>query len=66
MTMAAHAESNIARDPKIAVQEEYDLAVSHGTVAALELFIARHPDSKPAARAAAQVRKMKQNKGEPK
>ena len=33
-----------ARDPKIAVQEEYDLARRRGTPAALELFIQRHGD----------------------
>jgi hypothetical protein len=31
------------RDPEIAVREEYDAAVSAGTVAALTLFIQRHP-----------------------
>ena len=33
-----------ARDPKIAVEEEYQIARQPGTVQALELFIARHPD----------------------
>jgi hypothetical protein len=33
-----------ARDGNIAVKEEFDAAVSAGTVAALELFIARHPE----------------------
>lgn len=33
-----------ARDPKLAVEEEYQLALQRGTVQALELFIARHPD----------------------
>jgi len=32
-----------ARDPNIAVQEELDLARKAGTVAAYDLFIARHP-----------------------
>src|SRR3978361_1112083 len=34
-----------ARDPEVAVQEEYRGAVQRGTVEALQLFIARHPDS---------------------
>ncbi len=33
-----------ARDPDIAVQEEFDAARQRGTVEAWELFIARHPD----------------------
>ncbi|MEH2483572.1 hypothetical protein V1282_006929 [Nitrobacteraceae bacterium AZCC 2146] len=33
-----------ARDPKIAVQEEFELARKSGTVEALDLFIHRHPD----------------------
>src|SRR5450755_2695784 len=33
-----------ARDPKIAIEEEYQIARQRGTVQALELFIARHPD----------------------
>ena len=41
----------IARDPKIAVEEEYQMARQRGTVEALELFIARHPDSPLAAKA---------------
>jgi hypothetical protein len=32
-----------ARDPEIAVREEYDIAVRSGTVEAYDLFIARHP-----------------------
>src|SRR4051794_8687567 len=34
-----------ARNPEVAVQEEYQLARQRGTAQALELFIARHPDS---------------------
>lgn len=34
-----------ARDPKLAVEEEYQLALQQGTVQALQLFITRHPDS---------------------
>jgi hypothetical protein len=33
-----------ARDPKLAVEEEYQLALQRGTVQALQLFITRHPD----------------------
>jgi hypothetical protein len=45
-----------ARDPKIAVQEEYEIARQQGTVQALELFIARHPDDPLAAKARADLR----------
>ena len=34
-----------ARDPAVAVAEEYQLARQQGTAKALELFIARHGDS---------------------
>jgi hypothetical protein len=34
-----------ARDPEAAVAEEYQAARLRGTAEALELFIARHPDS---------------------
>jgi len=33
-----------ARDPKIAVEEEYEFARKRGTADAWELFIRRHPD----------------------
>ncbi|WP_245283529.1 hypothetical protein [Bradyrhizobium sp. URHD0069] len=33
-----------ARDPQIAVQEEYEIARQRGTAQALELFISRQPD----------------------
>ena len=39
------ARSNTVRDPQIADLEEYTAAVQAGSRAALELFIARHPDS---------------------
>jgi hypothetical protein len=45
-----------ARDPKIAVQEEYETARQRGTVEALELFIARHPDDPLAGKARADLR----------
>ena len=45
-----------ARDPKLAVEEEYQLALRQGTVQALELFIARHPDDALAEKARAYLR----------
>jgi hypothetical protein len=45
-----------ARDPGIAVQEEYEIARQRGTVQALELFISRHPDDRLAAKARADLR----------
>jgi hypothetical protein len=33
-----------ARDPNIAVQEEFELARKSGTIEAIDLFILRHPD----------------------
>jgi hypothetical protein len=47
-----------ARDPKIAVQEEYEIARQRGTAQALELFIARHPDDPLAAKARADLRSL--------
>ena len=47
-----------ARDPNIAVEEEYQLARQRGTAEALELFIARHPDSLQAAKARADLRQI--------
>lgn len=57
--VSPHAETNWARDPRIAMQEEYDLAVKRGTVEALELFILRHPDSELVAAATALIRARK-------
>lgn len=48
-----------ARSGEIAVQEEYEIARRRGTAEALELFIARHPDSALAERARAELRQMK-------
>lgn len=48
-----------ARNPEIAVAEEYEIARRRGTAEALELFIARHPDSALAERARAELRQMK-------
>jgi hypothetical protein len=46
-----------ARDPKIAVEEEYRIALQRGTTQALELFIARHPDDPLAEKARADLRR---------
>jgi len=47
-----------ARDPQLAVEEEYQLARRQNTVQSLELFIARHPDNPLAARARADLRSL--------
>ena len=47
-----------ARDPKIAVEEEYQIARQRGTMQALELFIARHPEDPLAEKARADLRGM--------
>lgn len=47
-----------ARDPEVAVQEEYQAAVHRGTAEALQLFIARHPDSTLAEKARADLRQL--------
>ena len=48
-----------ARNPEFAVEEEYNIARRRGTAEALELFIARHPESALAERARAELRQMK-------
>jgi len=48
-----------ARNGEIAVREEYDIARRRGTAEALELFIARHPDSALAERARAELQQIK-------
>ena len=48
-----------ARDPKAAVAEEYQAARLRGTAEALELFIARHPDSALAEKARAELRQLR-------
>jgi len=48
-----------ARDPQLAVEEEYQLARQRGTAQALELFIARHPDNPLAEKARADLAVMK-------
>jgi hypothetical protein len=47
-----------ARDPKIAVEEEYQLARQRGTAQALELFISRHPDDPLADKARADLKSL--------
>jgi hypothetical protein len=47
-----------ARNPGAAVEEEYQLALRQGTAAALELFIARHPDDTLAEKARADLRRL--------
>ena len=44
------------RDPRLAIEEEYQLALQRGTPQALELFIARHPDDPLAEKAKADLR----------
>lgn len=48
-----------ARNPDVAVAEEYEIARHRGTAEALELFISRHPDSALADRARSDLRQMK-------
>ncbi|MGB8402319.1 MAG: hypothetical protein WCE35_26375 [Bradyrhizobium sp.] len=47
-----------ARDPALAVAEEYQLARQKGTAEALELFIARHGDDSLAAKARADLQRL--------
>jgi hypothetical protein len=49
----------LPRDPEIAVREEYDSAMKAGTIAALELFIARHPGHPLAAEAEDGIARLK-------
>ncbi len=44
-----------ARDPEIAVKEEYDDAMKKRTIEALEMFLQRHPDSPLAERARLEI-----------
>lgn len=53
---AADKTTPPARDPQLAVQEEYQMARRLNTVQSLELFIVRHPDDPLAARARADLR----------
>ncbi len=47
-----------ARDPSIAVAEEYELARRKGTAEAFELFIARHSDDPLAEKARAELKRL--------
>ncbi|HEV7878677.1 hypothetical protein [Bradyrhizobium sp.] len=47
-----------ARNPNAAVEEEYQFALRKGTAAALELFIARHPDTPLSEKALADLRRL--------
>lgn len=46
------------RDPNIAVAEEYEAALKKGTIEALELFIARHPEHPLAEKARAELKRL--------
>lgn len=48
----------MARDPAIAVAEEYEAAQRKGTREALELFIARHGDDPLAEQARAKLKRL--------
>ncbi|RTE95268.1 hypothetical protein D6B98_04660 [Bradyrhizobium sp. LVM 105] len=48
----------MARDPAVAVAEEYEAAHRKGTREALELFIARHPDDPLAAQARVELKRL--------
>ncbi|UWU90660.1 hypothetical protein [Bradyrhizobium sp. CB1015] len=48
----------MARDPAVAVKEEYEAARRKGTRQALELFIARHGDDPLAAKARAELKRL--------
>ena len=60
MTAFANGQAPIApaRDPDIAVQEEFESARMSGTVAAWRLFIARHPDHRLAEDAREELRRL--------
>ena len=47
-----------ARDPRLAVEEEYQMARRLNTIQALELFIPRHPDDPLATKARADLRSL--------
>jgi hypothetical protein len=47
-----------ARDPSVAVAEEYELARKKGTAEAFELFIARHGDSPLAEKAREELKRL--------
>ncbi len=53
------ATGNTMRDGDIAVREEFDVAMRVNTAAALQLFIARHPEHKLAVQARQALRKLR-------
>ena len=53
-----------ARDPKIAVAEEFELARKRGTTEALELFILRHPDDPLAERALRLIKQVRDKRND--
>ena len=55
---ARESTTPLARNPDIAVGEEYQIALRQGTSQALELFIARHPDDPLAEKARADLRRL--------
>jgi hypothetical protein len=59
LSMTPQPTTPPARDPEIAVEEEYQIARRHGTAEALNLFIARHPDGRFADKARAELRRIK-------
>lgn len=52
-----------ARDPSVAVAEEYELARRKDTVEAFELFIARHGDDPLAEKARAEIKRLSHQSG---
>ncbi len=53
------SKANSARDPEIAVQEQFEMARAADTVAAYEFFIARYPDHPLQIRARAELRRLR-------
>lgn len=51
-------QGNTARDGNIAIREEFDRAAALDTVAAWELFLARHPGHPLAEQAAQRLRRL--------
>jgi len=43
VTSSAETQGNTARNGNVAIQQEFDRATETNTVAAWELFLARHP-----------------------
>jgi hypothetical protein len=58
LSMAPQNTTPPARDPEIAVEEEYQIARRRGTAEALKLFIARHPDGPLADKARTDLRRL--------